>query len=109
MKYTNIQNKVYQEKIFKNLYKQKLWEYFPPILKIQKYRNKSKRKGKDKESYTFIVFTIFNINQWWIVVFFDDELSFRNKNYLFICNVKKVKKSFMECEREIGFMKKGHF
>ena len=42
MKYNkNTLNKVYQEKIFKNLYKQKLWEYFPPILKI---------KIKEKES-----------------------------------------------------------
>ncbi len=39
-----------------------IWEYFPPILKKFKYRNKSKSKEKDKESYTFIVFSIFNIN-----------------------------------------------
>ena len=64
----------------------KLWECFPPILKKCKNRNKSKRKGKDKENYIFIVYTIFKL----VVVFFDDELTtFRNKKYRFICNVKK--------------------
>ena len=49
MKYNkNIQNKVFQEKIF------------PPILKNIKIEIKG--KGKDKESYIFIVYTIFNIN-----------------------------------------------
>ena len=28
-----------------------LWEYFPPIIKKYKNRNKRKRKVKDKESY----------------------------------------------------------
>ena len=43
-----------------------------------------------------------------MLVFFDDELTtFRNKNDRFICNVKKVKKRFMECERDIGSLKNG--
>ena len=39
-------------------------------------------------------------------VYFDDELTtFRDKKYRFICNVKKIKTSFMECERDIGSIK----
>ena len=36
-----------------------------------------------------------------MLVFFDNELTtFRNKNYRFICNVKKrSKKNFIECDR----------
>ena len=69
MKYNkNIQNK---EKIFKNLLKQRLWEYFPPILK----NIETEIKGKGKKIcnfpyYIFIVYTIFNINWWWIVSIF---------------------------------------
>ena len=38
----------------------------------------------------FIVYTIFSIIGCGLLVFFDDELTtFRNKNYRFICNVKK--------------------
>ena len=45
-----------------------------------------------------------------MLVFFDDELTtYRKKNYRFICKVKKSKKSFMECERDIGSMKNGHY
>ena len=33
---------MFKEKIFENLLKKRLWEYFPPILK--KNRNKRKRK-----------------------------------------------------------------
>ena len=84
---------------------------FPPNSKKYKNINNRKRKGKDKESYIFIVYTIFYIKiSGGLLVFFDDELTtFRNKNYRFICNVKKSKKSFMECEKDIGSMKNGHF
>ena len=45
-----------------------------------------------------------------LLVYFDDELkTLRNKNYRFICNVKKSKISFMECKKYIGSMKNGHF
>ena len=52
MKYNkNIQNKVFQ-----------VVGIFPPILKKKyKTRNKRKRKGKYKESYIFIVYTIFKL------------------------------------------------
>ena len=60
---------------------------FPPNSKKYKNINNRKRKGKDKESYIFIVYTIFYIKiSGGLLVFFDDELddeltTFRNKNY----------------------------
>ena len=76
---------------------------FPPNSKKYKNINNRKRKGKDKESYIFIVYTIFYIKiSGGLVVFFDDELTtFRNKNYRFICNVKKIVKKALWSVKEI--------
>jgi len=47
---------------------------FPPNSKKYKNINNRKRKGKDKESYIFIVYTIFYIKiSGGLLVFFDDE------------------------------------
>ena len=57
-----------------------------------------------KKKVTCLLFTLYLLLiDVGLLVFFDDELtSFSNKNDRFICNVKKIKKSFMECEN-------GHF
>ena len=52
---------MFQEKIFKNLQKKRLWEYIPPVLKIQKIEIKgkeNKRKGKGK---LYLLFTLYLI------------------------------------------------
>ena len=61
MKYNkNVQNQVFQEKIFENLPNKKVVGIFPPIQKKNK-KNVRIMKGEEKESYIFIVHIIFNI------------------------------------------------
>ena len=86
MKYNkNIQNEVFQEKIFKNLQKWRCCEYFPPILK----NKKKEKKGKYNIKYKW----------WWIIVFFGDELTtFGNKN-----------QASWVVKKDIGSTQKGHF
>ena len=45
---------------------------FPPIIK--KIKNKSKMKGKERESYIFIVYITFDITGGGLLGFFDNEL-----------------------------------
>jgi len=54
---------VFKEKIFENLQKLRLWEYFPPQFKNNiKNRNKRKRKGKERErKVTYSLFTLYLI------------------------------------------------
>ena len=60
---------------------------FPP--KSKKYKIEIKWKEKDKESYIFIVYTMFNINWHGLLAFFDDELTtFRNENYSFLIQIR---------------------
>ena len=67
---------------------------FPPIL--QNLKIEIKGKGKERiRKVTYLLFTLYLILiSGRLLVFFDDELTtFRNKNYGFICNVKKSKKA----------------